>query len=339
MKSRGLTVLLGAILAGLLMWQVTQADVPYVVLGAGPTYDTLGKDDKGAPVIEVTGKDTSTSAGQLRMVTVGVQSETDIFSVIKAWWSGEQAVVPRELIYPPGQTQEQVEETNKQDFAASQSSAETVALKELGYPIRATVKEVAADGAAVGKLAVGDIVTTVDGTPVDSTEKLVELIRAKPVGATLKIGRERDGKAEIVEITTKAGEDGTPRVGVSAENKQPHPFELKIHLDDVGGPSAGLMFALGIIDKLTPADLTGGKIIAGTGTIDDNGTVGPIGGIAQKLVGAKDADAAYFLTPAANCDEAKANAVDGLTLVKVGTLDEGLDALTAIREGKPLPKC
>lgn len=339
MKSRGLTVLLGAILAGLLMWQIAQADVPYVVLGPGPTYDTLGKDDKGAPVIEVTGKDTSSSKGQLRMVTVGVQSETDILSVIKAWWSGREAVVPRELIYPPGQTEKQVEESNKQEFAASQSSAETAALRELGYPVRVTVKEVSSDGASAGKLAAGDIITTVGGAPVESSEKLIELIRAKPVGATLKVGRERSGKTEIVEITTKAGDDGKPRIGISAEDKQPHPFELKIHLDDVGGPSAGLMFALGIIDKLTPADLTGGKIIAGTGTIDDNGTVGPIGGIAQKLVGAKDASATYFFTPADNCEEAKANAVDGLTLVKVGTLDEGLNALSAIRDGKPLPQC
>lgn len=340
MKRRGLTVFLGAILASLLMWQVAQADVPYVVLGPGPTFDTLGKDPgKNTPVIEVTGKETSDSKGQLRMVTVGVESQSDILSVLRAWWSKDEAVVPRELIYPPGQTEQQVEESNKQDFAASQSSAETAALKELGYPVRVAVKEVAADGASAGKLAPGDLITMVDGQPVTSTEKLLELVRAKPAGTALKVTRERAGQTGVVEIATKAGEGGQPRIGVTAEDQQPHPFTLQIHLDDVGGPSAGLMFALGIIDKLTPADLTGGKVIAGTGTIDDNGVVGPIGGIPQKLVGAKEAGAKYFLVPADNCAEAKANAVDGLTMTKVSSLDEGLAALTAIRDGKPLPPC
>ena len=328
----------GAVLAGLLVFLIGQAPVRYVILGPGPTFDTLGQ-YAGKQVIQITGTKTSTSAGQLRMVTVNVTDDIDLLSAIKAWFDPQEKVVPRELIYPPDETSEQVEQENKEAFEESQSSAETAALRELGYPVKVTVKEVAADGASAGKLTVGDVITAVDGQPVTSTEKLQELVRAKPVGTELPVTRQRGDATETVRITTKAGDGGTPRIGVSAENKQPHPFEITYHLENVGGPSAGLMFALGTIDALNTDDLTGGKVIAGTGTIDDEGEVGIIGGIAQKLVGARDDKAEFFLTPAGNCDEAKANAVDGLTLVKVATLDGALDALEEIRAGRPTPTC
>jgi len=338
MKRRGWTVVAGAGLAALLVFLIGQAPVKYVILGPGPTFNTLGSYDQ-KQVIQVTGAKTSTSDGQLRMVTVNVTDDIDLLSAIKAWFDSQEKVVPRELVYPPDQSNEQVEQENKQAFAESQSSAETAALRELGYAVQVTVKEVAADGASAGKLAAGDVVTTVDGQQVTSTQKLQELVRAKPVGSELAVTRKRGDTTETVKIMTKAGEDGTPRIGVSAENKQPHPFEITYHLENVGGPSAGLMFALGTIDTLNTEDLTGGKVIAGTGTIDDEGTVGVIGGIAQKLVGAKDDGAQYFLTPAGNCDEAKANAVNGLKLVKVETLDGALDALAAIRAGQATPAC
>jgi Lon-like protease len=142
-----------------------------------------------------------------------------------------------------------------------------------------------------------------------------------------------------VRITTKAGKSGgPPRIGVEIDKKQPHPFTVSIDLDQIGGPSAGLMFTLGIIDKLQPADLTGGKVIAGTGTMDDDGNVGPIGGIPQKLVGAKKAGAQIFLVPKDNCAEALKNAVAGLPMAEVATVD---DALTAIKTftsgGTPKP--
>jgi PDZ domain-containing protein len=328
----------GAVLAGILVFLIGLAPVRYVILGPGPTFDTLGTYDK-KQVIQITGAKTSASAGQLRMVTVNVTDDIDLLSAIKAWFDPEEKVVPREMVYPPDQTNEQVEKENKEAFEVSQSSAETAALRELGYPVTVTVKEVAADGAAAGKLAAGDVITAVDGQAVTSTQKLQELVRAKPVGTELAVTRQRDTATETVRITTKAGDDGSPRIGVSAENKQPHPFEITYHLENVGGPSAGLMFALGTIDSLNTDDLTGGKVIAGTGTIDDEGNVGVIGGIAQKLVGAKDDHATYFLTPAGNCAEAMANAVPGLTLVKVETLDGALNVLEEIRAGRPTPSC
>ena len=332
MRRRGVTVLLGALITALLSVGVLAAPIPYVVLGPGPTVDTLGKDD-GKEVIQITGAQTSTSAGQLRLTTVGVQPDVKLLAAIAGWFSDEEAVVPRELIYPPDQSEQQVEERNAEDFRASQTSAETAALRELGYPVQVTVKNVTADSPSEGVLKAGDVVTKVDGETVTSAPRLTELIRAKPAGTALTIEYTRGKATATAKITTRAAEGEPPRIGVEIESKQPHPFELKIDLGEIGGPSAGLMFALGIIDKVQPEDLTGGKIIAGTGTIDDEGNVGPIGGIAQKLVGAKEAGAVYFLTPIDNCVEAKANARPGLPLIKVSTLDEALAALKTLRDG------
>lgn len=332
MRRRGVTVLLGALITALLSVGVLAAPIPYVVLGPGPTVDTLGKED-GKEVIQVSGTQTSTSEGQLRLTTVGVQPDVKLLSAITGWFSDKEAVVPRDLIYPPDQTEEEVEQRNEEDFKASQTSAETAALRELGYPVRVAVKKVTAGGPSEGVLRAGDIITSVNGQQITSGTNLTDLVRAQPAGTQLTIGYTRGGTAATAKITTRAENGEPPRIGVEIEPQQPHPFELKIDLEEIGGPSAGLMFALGIVDKLQPADLTGGKIIAGTGTIDDDGAVGPIGGIAQKLVGAKEAGATVFLTPAANCAEAKNNAQSGLPLVKIGTLDEALAALQTVREG------
>ncbi|MEV4758234.1 PDZ domain-containing protein [Micromonospora sp. NPDC049559] len=338
MKRRGVTVLLGALVTLLLSIGVLAAPIPYVVLGPGPTVNTLGDSD-GKPVIQVSGRETSTSAGQLRLTTVGVQPDPKLLAAIVGWFSADEAVVPRELIYPPGQSEQQVEQRNAEDFAASQSSAETAALRELGFPVQVVVKEVTADGPSAGVLRAGDVITAVDGQEVTVGQKLTELVRAKPAGTARTVAYLRDGKPATATITSRA-QDGTPRIGVTIEQRQPHPFELKIDLNDIGGPSAGLMFALGIIDKLrTDVDLTGGKIIAGTGTIDDEGRVGPIGGIPQKLVGAKHAGAKVFLVPADNCAEAVRNPQPGLPMIKIATLDDALSALDTLRAGGQPPRC
>ncbi|MFI6161007.1 PDZ domain-containing protein [Micromonospora haikouensis] len=337
MRRRGVTVLLGALLTALLSFGVLNAPIPYVVLGPGPTVNTLGTVD-GKEVIQVTGRATSTSAGQLRLTTVGVQPTVRLRSALAGWFSADEAVVPRELVYPPGETQQEVEQRNEEDFRNSQTSAETAALRELGFPVQVQVKTVTAGGPSEGVLSPGDIVTSVDGTPVTSAGKLTELIRAKPAGTGLTVGYTRAGAAATARITSRES-DGRPRIGVEIDQQQPHPFTLSIDLGDIGGPSAGLMFALGIVDKLEPADLTGGTIIAGTGTIDDEGRVGPIGGIAQKLVGAKDSGAKVFLVPEANCAEAVRNPQPDLPLLRVGSLADALTALETLRAGGQPTRC
>ncbi len=338
MKRRGITVLVGCVLLALLVGVLGRVRVPYVELGPGPTVDTLGRSDD-RPVISVRGAETTKSAGQLRLVTVSVQSDLSLAAALKGWWDNDYAVVPRELIYPPDQTEKQVNDANDREFKQSQSSAETAALRELGYPVEVTVTEVADGFPASGVLKADDVITALDGTQVDSVQRLSELVRDKPAGTTHEVTYRRDGEQRTAQLTTVKGDDGSPRLGVTIEQRQPHPFTLSIELDRIGGPSAGLMFALGIIDTIRPADLTGGMIIAGTGTIDDDGKVGPIGGIHQKLIAAKDAHARVFLTPAENCADAVAGAPAGLRLVKVDSLDGALDALTALREHRTPPMC
>ena len=178
-----------------------------------------------------------------------------------------------------------------------------------------------------------------DGTQVTSLVKLTELVRAKPAGTERQVDFTRGTDKRTAAVATKAAEDGNPRLGVTVKSSQPHPFVLSIQLDRIGGPSAGLMFTLGIVDTIKEEDLTGGIVIAGTGTIDDEGNVGPIGGIPQKLVAAKAAKAKVFLTPAANCAEAVANAQPGLPLIKVSTADDALTALDQLRAGQTPPLC
>ncbi|MGY0230554.1 YlbL family protein [Longispora urticae] len=338
MRRRGVTVLIGIVLVGILTGALLWVKVPYVALGPGPTVNTLGQ-YKDATIITIEGRDSYQPKGQLRLVTVSVSPEISLLDAVYYWFDTDTAVVPRELVYPPDKSQKQVDNENAQQFQRSQSSAETAALRKLGYEVKISIKEVTAGKPADGKLKPGDIVTTVDGTTISGVPDISALIKAKPVGTTFVFEYTRDGVKGSVPIASAANEKGEPAIGVSLEPIQPHPFKIDVKLGDIGGPSAGLMFTLGILAKLDATDLTGGIVIAGTGTMDDNGNVGPIGGIAQKLVGAKRDGAKFFLTPADNCAEAVKNAVPGLPLAKVKTLDDALAALTAIREHREPVLC
>lgn len=338
MNRRSATLLTGTLLLVALILLAMWAPVRYVELVPGPTYNTLGSSD-GKPLITITGGTVSNPTGQLRMLTVEEHRGLNTFEVVRGWLQGSTAVIPAELVDPPGQTQQQIDQVNTDAFLASQNSAITTALRHQGYPVLVTVETVVAGKPADGKLKVGDIVTAVDGQPILSSQDLVGAIRAKPAGTTLTFAYTRAGVTGQVSVVSANGDGDRPQIGVTVDQKQPSPYTVKIALDNVGGPSAGLMFSLGIIDKLSTTDITGGKIIAGTGTIDDDGNVGPIGGIAQKMVAARAAGARIFLAPADNCAEALNNAVDGLTLVKVASLDNALTALRQVREGQQPALC
>jgi PDZ domain-containing protein len=327
------------VLAVLVAGSFVGIKVPYVELGPGPTWNTLGS-DRGKELISISGGSTSNSKGQLRMVTVGVEDDISLFQAIQGWLNPSDAVVPREVIYPPDQTTQQVDQQNQQDFKQSQNSAETAALRYLGYnKSRVVVETVVAGQPAEGHLQVSDVINSVDGKAVGSSQDLVNQIRSKPAGSTLTIGYIRNGTAGTTSITTVKASDGTTRIGVQADDQVDSPYTITFSLDDVGGPSAGLMFSLGIVDKLSPADLTAGLTIAGTGTIDDQGNVGAIGGIAQKMRGAKRDGATIFLSPKDNCSEAVANAVPGLELVEVSTLSGAVDALKTLANHGTPPLC
>jgi PDZ domain-containing protein len=338
MKQRGITVIVGAVLVATLTWLTLHAQVPYVQLEPGPSYNTLGQDDQGKDVIVLSGATATQSKGQLRFLTIVIRRQLTLAEAIQGWIKGDESVVPEELYFPPGQTQDQIDKENQQDFATSISSAQTAALNKLGYPPLIGVKEVAAGSPADGKLKPGDIILSVDGEKLDTVDTMINKLRAKPAGTTFQFGITRDGVAMTVPVQTK-DDGGVPRIGVTPEITSSAKFKISIPIENVGGPSAGLMLTLGIIDKIEPEDLTGGKIIAGTGTIDPSGKVGPIGGLPQKLVTAKSAGATWFLTPKDNCAEGVTNQKAGLPLVQVSTLDEALAALADIRAGKEPPLC
>jgi PDZ domain-containing protein len=186
------------------------------------------------------------------------------------------------------------------------------------------------------------VIKAVDGTPVSCRRGAGSLIRARAPGSpvTLTVLRTTGGQAVTRHIRlTTAGAHGHAVVGISVAESYVFPFSVKIRVGEIGGPSAGLMFALGIIDKLTPDNLSHGKFIAGTGEISVNGAVGPIGGIQQKMAGARQAGATIFLTPAANCPDTAGAVPAGMRLIKVSTLGGAVSALNSLADGGQVPSC
>jgi PDZ domain-containing protein len=282
----------------------------------------------------------SSSKGHLNLTTVSVSSDLNLANAVMGWLDGSVAVVPRDVVYPPNESKEQVNQENAEAFKDSQTSAETSALRVLGYSVHTAVTKVSPGSPSTGKLAVGDVLTSVDGTTVTSGAKLRTLLAKYKPGNTVKIGYTRGKATGVASVAlAKSTDDGRALLKIETTDKQPHPFKVSFDLDRIGGPSAGLMFALAVIDKVRPEDLTGGKFIAGTGEIDDDGNVGAIGGIQQKMIAARHAGATVFLTPADNCAEAKPAAPKGLELVKVSTLDGALSALAQIRTGQHPTGC
>ena len=335
--------------------------VPYSEMSPGPTVNTLGNHD-GEPVLQISGRKTYAADGHLNMTTVRVTSADYRMNLVEAvygWLAHDSKVVPHDTLYPDGKTEEQSTQENAEEFSQSQESAKVAALKELGIPVKSwvIVSTVVKGSPAQGELHAGDVIKAVDGTAVKQPSDVARLVTkhqpGQKVDFTIVPAKEQAAaekknatatKTRNITITTTASDDSGKKraiVGISAGTDHTFPFTIDIKLADVGGPSAGLMFALGIYDKLTPGNLTGGKFVAGTGTIDDSGKVGPIGGIEMKTVGARNKGAQYFLTPAENCAAAAKDTPSGLTLVKVNTIDDALGALKDLRTGKTadLPKC
>ncbi len=344
MSRRSLTLLIASVGTAVAIAISVLVPVPYVILGPGPTLNTLGKDSSGQPLITISGHPSYRTSGHLNMVTVsykGCQGDRfNIFTALVGWLNPHEAVVPESEICPAGQTQQQTQQQDTQEMTSSQQTATAAALTELGIPYSTQVVVMQADKGfpAYGVLKAGDVITAVDGTPVTGPTGLTGLIHAHPAGRTLTLTITRNGRSQQVQVGTKAS-GGHPVMGVEIEGQYKFPFTVKISVGDIGGPSAGMMFALGIIDKLTSRDLTGGKFIAGTGEITASGQVQAIGGIQQKMVAARDAGATFFLTPASNCADTRGAVPAGLRLVKVSTLTQAVNDLEAIKAGQPVPSC
>jgi PDZ domain-containing protein len=329
LASAGFLVVLLSAIAALL-------PVPYVELGPGPTTNTLGSVD-GKDLITIDGHQTYPDSGHLNLTTVSVRGgpaqRMDLVTALRGWLDDSVAVIPEEQVYPKGQSAKQAEQESNDEMRDSQESATTAALRSLDIPVptHAAVADISPGSPASGKLRAGDVIIEADDKAVDGGATLRKIITGHSPGDQVTFAIERNGKPAQVTLTTAKAKDGRAIVGIGTRDAADYPFTVKIGLKDVGGPSAGLMFALGIIDKLTPGSLTGGAFVAGTGTIDNDGKVGPIGGITQKMIAAKRAGATIFLAPAGDCSEARTSAPDGLHLVKVNDLASAVDSLDALR--------
>ena len=326
----------------------------YVIQKPGPVFNTLGTsadaNGKDVPLISIRGARTYPTSGTLDMLTVQVagtpERTPNWLELASAWFQSSQAVVPLDEIYPPNVSSTQLDQANSAMMVDSQKEATAAALSHLGYDVhpRLEVYSLTGDSAAKGIVKSGDVILAADGTTVTDADVLRRIVAGsagKPVSLTIR----RDGKAQDVSVTPRRQTvDGHAAwlIGVILTTDYDFPIDVTIQLNNVGGPSAGMMFALGIIDDLTPGKLNGGRNVAGTGTITADGTVGAIGGIRQKLYGAKDAGAAYFLAPASNCDEVVGHVPAGLRVFSVKTLDDSLRVLSTIADGGSLgrlPTC
>ena len=344
MSRRSLTLLIASVGAAAAIAVSVLVPVPYVILGPGPTLNTLGKDSSGQALITISGHRSYPTSGHLNMVTVsyegGPGTNLNIFTALTAWLNPHEAVVPESELFAPGQTQQQSQQQDTQQMTGSQQTATAAALTELHIPYGTEVVVVQSEAGypAHGVLEAGDVITAVDGQPVTGASRLTALIAAHPAGRTLTVTIDRHGQTEQVAVGTRES-GGHPVMGVEIMEQYKFPFTVTFSVGDIGGPSAGMMFALGIIDKLTPMNLTGGKFIAGTGEIEASGKVDPIGGIQQKMVGARDAGATVFLTPATNCPDTKGAVPAGLRLVKVSTLSQAVTYLEDLKSGQAVPSC
>ncbi len=346
---RGRTLIVGLVLTAGLVTAGSTIQIPYVALGPGVTINTLGTYND-ASIFAFEGEDIPPSvnenfgdASHLNMTTVSVTDGMTLFGAIGLWASGNSALVPREEVYPPGQTTEQVEELNAKSFSDSQTLSEIAALSYLKYPEVMYAGTIAQDSPSYEILDPQDQIVALNGTLVTSVDALqatLEDTLPDEVVTVTVLRTDAEGMAQQkdVKVTLGANPEAGTRgfLGISPQVRPVAPFTISnsLQTSNIGGPSAGLMFTLGIIDRLTEGDLTSGHYIAGTGTIDTEGQVGEIGGILMKMIAAKGVGATVFLVPAGNCPEALTRVPDGLELVKVGTLTEAMTALDQISKGE-----
>ncbi|GAB3465598.1 PDZ domain-containing protein [Kineococcus endophyticus] len=315
--------------------------VPYVALSPGPVTDVLGSPSDGKGLVEISGRQTYPTDGQLDLTTVSLRGgpglEMGLGETLLDWIDPDVNVVPRELYFPPQQSQEEADAQSAAEMTGSQTNAKVAALTELGIEVPSTtttqVEEVNAQVPAADVLRPGDVVTSVDGRDVADFPALQAAVRALPGDAEVRLGITRGGQARTVTTRTVAA-NGTTLLGITPHVDYRFPFTIDIAIDDVGGPSAGTMFALAIVDELTPGAMTGGQHIAGTGAIAADGTVQQIGGLRQKVIGAQQDGARWFLAPREECSQVRGATPSGITVVPISTLHEARLAVEAIGKGQ-----
>jgi len=345
---RSPTGALGACFAAalLLLSLLGSVGVPYAVEAPGPVQDVLGDARGGEPLISVEGRETFPTDGQLDLLTVstsgGPGRDVVLAQVLRAWLDPVQDALPVGQVFAPDQTREDVDEARQAQMSSSQQSATAAALRELEIPaqVRLRVSGPAGESLPEG-LERGDVITALDGGEVETADALRARLQEVPPGDVAQVAVERGDEEVVVPVPTEEAEDGRTVLGVLLDPEVEVPFQVDIRIDDIGGPSAGMVFALGLVDLLTPGALTGGLHVAGTGTVSAEGEVGPIGGVRQKLVGAARAGAEVFLAPEANCGEVVGHVPEGLRVVAVASLSQARSAVQDLADGggQDLPDC
>jgi Lon-like protease len=348
MSRRTIATLVAAGLLVALVVQVARLTVPFVTVSPGVTVNVLGKNGD-EPVVKVEGHRTYPTDGELRLTTVSVtnpEAKVSLIGALIGWFQDDVAVLPYEAMYPEPSTAEQERVESAAQMVNSQDTAVAVALTELGYdlPTYAEVTGVTPGGPSEKLLKPRDRIVSIDGNPVESVDDVFEEVGRLEVGQRVTVEVRRGGEDRRVEVTTAAAPDDPERaiVGILVGAGYEFPFQVSVGIDDaIGGPSAGLMFALSVYDVLTPGALLDGTVVAGTGSIAADGSVGPIGGIRQKIAGAEESGASVFLVPPANCAAAVGAPVDDIELVRADTFSSALDALKDYVEDPDaeLPRC
>ena len=302
--------------------------LPVIALSPGPMEDVLAR-------LKVEGSRVYDSEGKLYLTSVGIDDDVRFYEALLDMANRDVQLLPRAELYPEEQDSAEIDKENAALMDRSKETASVVALREVGYEIEPSgveVTQVVAGTPADGKLRAGDRILEADGRAVASTEEVRAAITRHEVGERVAFRIDRDDTEKNVSVQVREA-DGQPRVGILLRDLFPDlPVKVSIETENnIGGPSAGLMFTLSIIDKLTPEDLTGGKRIAGTGEIALDGGVLPVGGVAEKLIAVRRLGVTTFLIPAENCDSVRGQVPDGLRLVKVSTIN---DALRFLRDPK-----
>jgi len=308
--------------------------VPFIRIAPGPVFNTVGI-ERDQKVIQISGIKTYESKGELNFTTVsesgGPFGRLVLIDAIAAWLNPTQAVLPAADLYPVQNDPEVIKMQNARAFSGSQTDAISAALGYLKIDAKSNVvvESVVLKSPSDGKIDPGDIVNSVNSNEVLTPGDVVKFVQQNKPGEIINLMLSRKGQDIEVNIksVSNTSDKDKASIGIAIVSEIDPPFNIKFGIADVGGPSAGLMMALGIIDELTEKDLTAGQIIAGTGTINSLGQVGPIGGIRQKLAGAKDNGVQLFLAPIDNCDSVKTAKYKNMPVVAVATLAEAVKAI------------
>jgi PDZ domain-containing protein len=318
------TVVVAVVAGGLVAGAFVVPIKAFLEIRPGPAPDV-------EKLIQIPEARTYTSAGSLHLTTVTL-FEATLFDTLRGWVDPKTAIVPREAIYPPGKSQREVDRETATQMDDSQFEATVAALRQLDYSLPedgALVQQTESGTPAAAVVVAGDVIVGIDGNAVTGVGQMKALIGRHKVGEIVEVTVRRSDQTKTftIKVAAARGDSKQPIIGVDVVQDFKLPFDVTIDAKGIGGPSAGFMFALGIVDLLTSEDITGGRAIAGTGTIDAEGNIGVVGGVTQKVFGAEAAGARYFLAPPAEAPEARRVAGSKMKVIAVATLSQAIVAL------------